>query len=158
MGMDPMCRTGSELSVKADGELAEYIVKMKELPRGWFLSELLAKKLVGETEINRVISCLHRFYKSETSTPEIEQWGTPEKLKISTDENFAQVEPFVGRTLSPAAFETIRHFTNHFYAANEKLFRERVQQHRIRDCHGDLHLDHIHITPEATTTFDCIEL
>src|SRR5213075_2166345 len=46
---------------------------------------------------------------------------------------------------------------NHFYAANEKLFRERVQRHRIRDCHGDLHLDHIHITPEATTIFDCIE-
>jgi uncharacterized protein len=40
---------------------------------------------------------------------------------------------------------------------NEDLFRERIQQHRIRDCHGDLHLDHVHITPEATTIFDCIE-
>jgi uncharacterized protein len=41
--------------------------------------------------------------------------------------------------------------------ANQRLFRERIQQHRIRDCHGDLHLDHVHITPEATTIFDCIE-
>src|SRR5436190_760917 len=153
----PIYKSASGFSFNPQGEIAEYSVKMRELPGGWFLSELLAKKLVGETEINRVISCLHRFYKSETSTPEIEQWGTPEKLKISTDENFAQVEPFVGRTISPAAFETIRHFTNRFYAANEKLFRERVQRHRIRDCHGDLHLDHIHITPKATTIFDCIE-
>jgi aminoglycoside phosphotransferase family enzyme len=58
---------------------------------------------------------------------------------------------------SPAAFEAIRHFTNSFYTANEDLFRERIRQRRIRDCHGDLHLDHIHITPEATTIFDCIE-
>src|SRR5213082_847733 len=153
----PIYKSVSGFSFKAEGAIAEYSVKMRQLPDGWFLSELLVKRFVGENEINRVISCLDRFYESETSTPEIEQWGTPEKLKISTDENFLQVEPFVGRTISPAAFETIRHFTNHFYAANEKLFRERVQQHRIRDCHGDLHLDHIHITLEATTTFDCIE-
>ena len=157
LGVVPIYRTGSDFSFKADGEVAEYSVKMKELPCGWFLSELLAKGLVGETEINRVISCLHRFYESETPSREIEEWGTPEKLKISTNENFVQVESFAGRTISPAAFETIRHFTNRFYAAHENLFRDRIRRHRIRDCHGDLHLDHIHITPESTTIFDCIE-
>jgi len=157
LGVVPIYKTASGFSFKAEAEIAEYSVKMRELQSGWFLSELLAKGLVGETEINRVIACLHRFYESETPSPEIEQWGTPEKLKISTDENFAQVEPFVGRTISPLAFEAIRHFTNQFYVANEKLFRERIQQHRILDCHGDLHLDHIHLTPAATTIFDCIE-
>ena len=37
------------------------------------------------------------------------------------------------------------------------MFYERIQQHRILDCHGDLRLDHVHLTPEATTIFDCIE-
>jgi aminoglycoside phosphotransferase family enzyme/predicted kinase len=157
LGVVPVYESTSGFSFNAEGEIAEYSVKMRELPSGWFLSELLVKGLVGETEINRVISCLHRFYESETPTPEVEQWGTPEKLKISTDENFAQVEPFAGKTISPAAFETIRHFTNSFYVAKEELFLERIQQHWIRDCHGDLHLDHIHLTPEATTIFDCIE-
>ncbi len=157
LGVVPIYKSASGFSFNAEGEIAEYSVKMRELRHGWFLSELLAKDLVGETEINRVISCLDRFYESETPTPEIEQWGTPEKLKISTDENFRQVEPFVGKTISPVALETIRHFTNSFYATNEDLFRNRIRQHRIRDCHGDLHLDHVHITPEATTIFDCIE-
>src|SRR5436190_1963120 len=153
----PIYKSASGFSFNPEGEIAEYSVKMRELPGGWFLSELLVNRLVDENEINRVISCLHRFYESQPPSPVIEEWGRPEKLKISTDENFVQVGQFVGRTISPAALETIRHFTNHFYAANEKLFRERVQRHRIRDCHGDLHLDHIHITPEATTIFDCIE-
>ena len=157
LGVVPIYESASGFSFNAEGEITEYSVKMRELPHGWFLRELLAKNLVGEAEINRMIACLHRFYESETPTPEIEQWGTPQKLKISTDENFVQVEPFMGRTISPVAFETIRHFTNQFYAANEKLFCERIEQHRIRDCHGDLHLDHIHLTPEATTIFDCIE-
>jgi len=153
----PIYKSASGFFFNTEGEIAEYSVKMRELRHGWFLSELLAKGLVGETEINRVISCLHRFYESETPTPEIEQWGTPEKLKISTDENFRQVEPFVGKAISPVALETIRHFTNSFYVTNEDLFRNRIRQHRIRDCHGDLHLDHVHLTPEATTIFDCIE-
>jgi uncharacterized protein len=153
----PIYKTDSGFSFKADGQITEYAVKMRELPHGGFLSELLVKGLVGATEVSRVISTLHRFYESEIPTPEIEEWGTPEKLKISTDENFAQVKPFVGKTISPAAFEAIRHYTNQFCIANKKLFFERIQQHRILDCHGDLHLDHIHLTPEATTIFDCIE-
>ena len=140
-----------------DGEIVEYAVKMRELPQGWFLNELLAKGSIGESEINRVISCLHSFYEAQNPSREIEEWGAPEKLKISTDENFAQVEPFMGKTISPAAFETVRHFTNAFYVANDGLFRERIEQHRIRDGHGDLHLDHVHLTPEETTIFDCIE-
>jgi uncharacterized protein len=150
-------KSTSGFSFNGEGEIVEYAVKMKELPDGWFLGELVEKNLVGEKEINRVISTLHRFYQSETPTPEIEQWGTPEKLKISTDENFAQVEPFIGKTISRSAFDAIRHFTNRFYVGNGNLFRERIQQRRILDCHGDLRLDHVHLTPEATTIFDCIE-
>src|SRR5437660_2420232 len=157
LGVVPIFKTASRFSFNGEGEIAEYCVKMKELPRGWFLSELLTRNLVGEAEINRVLSRLHRFYQSQSPGPDIDLCGTPEKLKISTDENFAQVEPFVGKTISPAAFETVRHFTNQFYKLNENLFRERIQQHRILDCHGDLHLDHVHLTPEATTIFDCIE-
>lgn len=153
----PIYEGPAGFSFETKGEIAEYAVKMRELPDGWFLSELLANGLVGEKEINRVASCLHRFYDSQEPSIEIEEWGRPQKLKISTDENFRQVEPFIGKTISPVAFETIRHFTNHFYAAKESLFRERIQQHRIRDCHGDLHLDHIHITPDALSIFDCIE-
>jgi uncharacterized protein len=167
LGVVPIYKTTSGFSFSPEDEIAEYSVKMRELPHirharrslgeGGFLNELLEKNLVGEKEINRVISILHQFYRAETPTPEIEQWGTPEKLKISTDENFTQVEPFVGKTISSAAFETIRHFTNQFYKLNENLFRERIQQHRILDCHGDLHLGHVHLTPEGTNIFDCIE-
>jgi uncharacterized protein len=153
----PIYKTTSGFSFNGEREVVEYAVKMKELPHGGFLNELLEKNLVGEKEINRVIATLHQFYQAETPTPEIEQWGTSEKLRISTDENFTQVEPFAGKTISSAAFGAIRHYTNQFYVANERLFRERIQQRRILDCHGDLRLDHVHLTPEATTIFDCIE-
>lgn len=153
----PFYETDSGFSFKPPGRIVEYAVKMKELPHGSFVNELLEKNRVGEKEINRVISTLRRFYQAETPTTEIEQWGTPEKLRVSTDENFTQVGSFIGKTISPVVFEAIRHYTNQFYELNENLFHERIQQHRILDCHGDLRLDHVHITSDATTIFDCIE-
>jgi uncharacterized protein len=141
----------------SDGMIAEYCLKMRELPHGWFLSELVANGEVGEVEINRVIARLRSFYESETPRPDIEEWGKPEKLKISTEENFAQVAAFIGETISSLAFDSIQHFTNKFYEANQALFEQRIQQCRIRDCHGDLRLDHVHLTPEAISIFDCIE-
>jgi len=157
LGVAPIYKAASGFSFEGDGEIVEYAVKMRELPHGFFLNESLEKKLVGEKEIEHVILCLHRFYQSQTPTGEIEQWGASEKLKISTDENFTQVEPFIGKTISAAAFGAIRHYTNEFFVTNENFFRERIQHHRVRDCHGDLHLDHIHIAPERLSIFDCIE-
>ena len=158
LGVIPIYKSGPRFSFDADeGRIAEYAVKMRELPHGWFLGELLAKGAVGETELNRVISRLHQFYESENPTSEIEEWGRPERLRISTNENFEQAKPFVGKTVSSVALEAIRQFTNNFYEANRRLFEERIQQRRIRDCHGDLHLDHIHLTPETVTIYDCIE-
>lgn len=153
----PIYKTAESFSFQPGGEIVEYALKMKELPHGWFLSELLSKGTVDEAEIDRIISRLKSFYDRETPTAEIEQWGRSEKLRISTDENFEQVRPFIGKTITPFGFEVIRHFTDEFYVRQKRLFQERVAQHRILDCHGDLRLDHIHITPNAVTIFDCIE-
>ncbi len=131
LGVVPIYKTASGFSFDADGQIAEYAVKMRELPHGCVLNELLGKDRVGEKEIARVILRLHRFYESETPSPEIEQWGAPEKLKISTDENFAQVEPFIGKTISAAAFEAIRHYTNEFYVRNEVRAAIDLRLHRV---------------------------
>lgn len=60
-------------------------------------------------------------------------------------------------TISRPAFETIRFYTDRFYARHERLFASRIRERRIRDCHGDLHLEHIHVTPRALHIYDCIE-
>jgi uncharacterized protein len=48
-------------------------------------------------------------------------------------------------------------YTTAFYARNAGLFDSRVRAHKIRDCHGDLHLEHVHLAPETLSIYDCIE-
>src|SRR5438046_10410019 len=105
----PIYKSASGFSFNPEGEIAEYSVKMRELPGGWFLSELLVNRLVGENEINRVSSCLHRFYESQPPSPVLAEWGRPEKLTIRTDENVVPVRPLEVSSRAPRALHTLRH-------------------------------------------------
>ena len=97
----PIYEAGAGFSFKPSGDVVEYAVQMRELPHGWFLSELLKKNLVGEKEINRVISTLHRFYQAETPTDEIEQ-RLKARNENTAEASDARVEDFQKLT---AAYE-----------------------------------------------------
>ena len=115
---------------------------------------LLRRDQVTTRDLDRIVSKLKDFYEAETPKQKITKWGRIEKLKISTDENFDQTRVFVGLTISRAAFEAIFLYTAVFYTRNAELFKSRVRGHRIRDCHGDLHLEHIHLAPKALSIYD----
>jgi hypothetical protein len=157
LGVEAITREDGGFAFGGGGPVVEYAVKMALLEPGGFLDARLEAGTAGVAELERVASALADFYQTQVGDPGIAEWGSIGKLRISTDENFAQTEAFVGRTLSRAAFEAIRGFTEACYERRRALFEERVAGGWIRDCHGDLHLDHVHVTDEALRIYDCIE-
>ena len=153
----PIFLREGRLAFGAFDEIVEYAVKMRKLEDRYFMLRLLKKGQVGPQELDRLVSTLKTFYEGQNPTEEVAAWGRIEKLKISTDENFRQTEDFIGFTISQPAFETIRFYTDNFYLRNADLFETRIREQRIRDCHGDLHLEHIHISPATLSIYDCIE-
>jgi aminoglycoside phosphotransferase family enzyme len=141
----------------AAGEIVEYAVKMRLLCEGGFLDQRLARGEVGESDLDRIVERLSDFYASQHPSAEVEAHGRIPALRVSTDENFSQTREFAGRTLSGAAYEAISSYTERCFMVHEALFEERVRERRILDCHGDLHLEHIHLTPDALNIYDCIE-
>jgi len=157
LGVVPISRHDGGFVFGEGGPVVEYAVQMRRLANGHFLHQLVERGEATRGDLNRIVRVLKRFYESQTPTGEIEDWGRIARLRVSTDENFRQTREFVGRTLSRAAFEALRRYTDRFYARHAQLFASRLRERRIRDCHGDLHLEHIHLTPRALQIFDCIE-
>ena len=157
LGVVPISLRKGRLAFGPFDEIVEYAVKMRKLEDRYFMLSLLKKGQVGTPELDRLVSTLKTFYEAQNPAEEVTAWGRIEKLKISTDENFRQTEDFIGFTISRPAFETIRFYTDNFYLRNADLFESRIRQQRIRDCHGDLHLEHIHISPATVSIYDCIE-
>src|SRR6266536_1643180 len=157
LGVVPISTTSGRFTFGAGDKVVEYAVKMRKLSDRYFLDQLIERGAVKPEDLDRIAGTLKLFYESQHPTEEIEAWGRTDRLKISTDENFRQTEAFIGQTLSRPVFETIRFYTDDFYSRHPDLFASRIQDKWIRDCHGDLHLEHIHLTPRALHIYDCIE-
>ncbi len=157
----PITRTaGGALRFGGPGRPVEYALVMRYIPEEWVLRHRLQSgpNAVRRTDIRRIIRHLvRRLYCGQTPSPEVTAWGTPERLRISTDENFEQTRPFLGLTLSPIAYTVIASYTEAFYTVAASLLVRRTAQGRILECHGDLHSEHIAYTNRRILIYDCIE-
>lgn len=138
-------------------EVVEYAVKMKQLAPEYFLHRYIDRGELQQEHLDRVAGRLAEFYQNQkTETPHA-KWGQIETIKVNTDENFDQTEPFIGQTIDRNTFEAIRYFTHRYYRQRPSLFQQRISAGCIVEGHGDLHLEHIHITDEQVRIYDCIE-
>ncbi len=141
----------------SDTQIVEYALKMHELSAQDFLKQRLLRNAVGSAELRRIAARLQVFYQNQPASAAIAECGRIDQLRRVTDENFAQTRDYLGLTISPPAFAAIQHYTNFFYAQHTPLFATRITEGRIVDGHGDLHLEHIHLTDESICIYDCIE-
>ncbi|PYK75525.1 MAG: hypothetical protein DME42_02310 [Verrucomicrobia bacterium] len=157
LGVLPIYRNRDGLHFGADGEVLEYAVQMRRLNDDGFLSWRLARDSPSASELERVVKKLGDFYRQQNSSPEIASWGRIDKLRLSTDENFAQTEQFVGDLISRPAFEALRRFNELSYERCREVFERRCAEGRILDCHGDLRCEHVHFSDAQVNIIDCIE-
>lgn len=152
----PIVKQGSKISLGGQGEIIDYAVKMRRLPRDKMLNELIAKGQLPDDTPIRIAQKLAAFHKKAETGDAISVFGSLDNIKFNTDEDFRQTEKYIGTTIAAEKFRRIKDFTNRFIEDNVPLFRKRVTGGRIRDCHGDLHAAHICVT-NGICIYDCIE-
>lgn len=138
------------------GHIADYAVRMKRIPQELLMKSLFQRGVLGQKHLDGLASVLARFHQRADNSPEIDSFGMPERFKINTDENFEQTRRYIGKTIENDDFRILLEWTDSFYKENEGLFHERISAGKIRDCHGDLHMEHICFS-EPIAVFDCIE-
>ncbi|MBN2063019.1 MAG: hypothetical protein JW882_21630 [Deltaproteobacteria bacterium] len=153
----PILYDGKDYKVgEGRGEVVEYAVKMNRIPEKLIMKSEFETGRLTKNHLSDVAETLVNFHQTADWSPEIERFGEPDIFKITTDENFEQTERYIDVTLDRECFSTIRHWTNDFFQKNRDLFYERIRDRKIRDCHGDLHMEHI-LLSRPVSMFDCIE-
>ena len=152
----PVTFDGAKYAVAGDGETVEYAVKMKRLSDDDLLKSKFKKGDVSSDDLQRIGRAIADFHKRSEKSKEIDKFGTLEVIKFNTDENFQQTEEFVGNSILKKQYQDLKKWTDEFYKNHEQQFKQRIQDGKIRDCHGDLHMEHICLT-DPIIIFDCIE-
>lgn len=149
-------KEGRHTLIGNDGEVVEYAVRMRRIPDEALMKSVFDRGRLTNEHLEGVAGVLAGFHLRGDRSEEIDRFGRPEAFRVNTDENFQQVEKYVGLTVDRALFDTIRKWTASFYRSHSAQFEERVRAGRVRDCHGDLHMEHVCIL-EGYPIIDCIE-
>jgi len=143
----------------AQGEIVDYMVKMRRLPR----AKMLDRKIrCGDRDLPQQIERLapRLLELLAGSPPVLDMSGQQilDSIRFSCEENLSQLHPYVDSLLPRQAWNVLSEYTRRVLSSEglEQRLLERVTQGYVREGHGDLHAEHICLT-EPIVIYDCIE-
>jgi uncharacterized protein len=156
LGVVPVTRGPTGLVVGGSAVPVEFAVQMQRLPADRMMDRLLEARALTREMVGQVADVLVPFHAHANAGPDVARYGTPEEIQMLWDEHFAQVAPFVGRTLTPIQDGFLKSMVAAWSVRKKTVLAERVAQGRIRDGHGDLRTSSVCFT-EPPAIFDCLD-
>jgi uncharacterized protein len=129
---------------------------MREMPQERMMNRLLPAGEVREKDIRALVRKLVPFYRKARTGEGVNHFGQVEVITKNTEENFIQTLAYVDRLIDSQAYHLLVSRTRDFLKKEKNLFRKRLREGRIRDCHGDLHSANICLD-KTIQIYDCIE-
>lgn len=152
----PITKENGRFIIGGGGRIEEYAVKMRRLPQDAMMDALLSRNKVTPEMVGQVAGILVEFHKKAATSEEITRQGGIDAVIQNTSENFSQTEKYFGIIIAPETYQHIKTYTEEFIQANRALFHKRMDEGKVRDCHGDLHANHICFY-KGICIYDCIE-
>jgi aminoglycoside phosphotransferase family enzyme len=156
IGVFPVTYDGEKHGINGKGKIVDYAVKMKRLQDEDLMKFRFKDGRITSDDIERVAGSIAGFHKNSARSKEIDKFGGLDMVRFNMAENFQQTKDFIGDTITSEQFNDLRKWTDDFYKRQHDLFSQRVKDGRIRDCHGDLHMEHVCLE-DPIVIFDCIE-
>ncbi len=139
-------------------------VVMQRLADTDMLKYLVQTDNINPTLLDAIARFVAHFHTTTYTDEHIASFGDMSVVGGNWEENFAQMHPYIGRTLDADTYDQISGYIRNFMRKRAAFFANRVREQRIRDCHGDLRLDHIYVLNHQEHTqvpriaiLDCIE-
>ena len=157
-----LTQDGEAIAIDSGGETIEYAVKMRQFPQSAMLSDQFERGLIDEEKVRQLATTAAQFHDKTETSEHIRSYGTIPAIREAFDENYEQTVGFTGgdditKPQTQKQFDETKAYTDNFFETQEALFQKRLDQDRIRACHGDLHLGNICEWEDQIYLFDCIE-
>ena len=133
------------------GNVIDYAVVMIRLPDEATLEARVCAGTATPAMLTSVARHIAAFHASTHTDEHIASFGSLEVVRGNWEENFEQMKPYIGRTIDTDTYNLIAGYIRRFMHDRAALFGSRINEGRVRDCHGDLRLQHVYILDEYRT-------
>ncbi|MDX8395111.1 MAG: AAA family ATPase [Mariprofundaceae bacterium] len=150
----PISQHHNQFTLGKQGEIIDYCLKMRQFNQHDIFDQHLTSNTFNPIWMDQLAYTMATFHSSTPPSPANTSFGQPSDLwqHIETSINIAKTHPEIDLDL-----EQLHHNSHKTYHASLNPLKQRQQQGKIKDCHGDLHLKNIALINGTPTPFDCIE-
>ncbi|MBV6622028.1 MAG: AAA family ATPase [Rivularia sp. (in: Bacteria)] len=139
------------------GEAVEYALKMRQFPQETLFSEMFERGKLEEQHIARLAKVVAQYHQGAATNDYISSFGEVTQVQAAFDENYQQTKKYIGVAQTQQQLNQTKYYTDKFFSDRAQLFKSRIANKSIRECHGDLHLRNICLWHSQVMLFDCIE-
>lgn len=153
----PVTFDGQSYRLSGEGEHAEYALVMRQFNEERVMKRLIEAGTLTDGQVAELGKRLAEIHGGADSVPPERGLGTYDSVRFDCEENFEQLSPFLGDFVDAETWNAVKEGTLGFLERHRDLFQFRLSSGSVRDCHGDLHTEHIIFEEKALYIFDCIE-
>nr|CAD5982638.1 putative protein Rv2004c [Planktothrix pseudagardhii] len=135
----------------------EYALKMRQFPEENLLINLFAQDKLTIKEMEELGKVVAEFHQSCPTNDEILKFGEIAQIRHSIDGNYQKTQKYIGCCQTQEQYEQTKQYTDSCFETHDAIFKSRIENRWIRECHGDLHLKNICIYQDKILLFDRIE-
>lgn len=157
LGLLPLFGDENNPSFSGEGEVLEYVIKMRQFNQDHLLNNLLANEELTRVHINEVAQQVADFHDRTEVAGVESRFGTPEQVMFPVQQNFDQIRPLLTDKADLQQLDQIEAWAQDTFTLLTPVFEQRKAEGKIRACHGDLHLGNITLFENKIRLFDCIE-
>lgn len=138
-------------------DVDEPVVVMRRMPADKNLSRIIIEGGDAASPLRAVAHQLAAFHETAEYSERIASCASPEALQRKWSSNLYETQRFIGGPLTPERHEAIGRMADRYLDGRTALLRQRVDQRRVRDAHGDVKADDIFCLDDGPRILDCLE-
>ncbi len=154
-----------ETSDPSLGTIADYTVQMQQFPQEALLSQLFQQDKLAPAMLQELGILVAQFHTQAEIQTDLQSYGSLPSIQEVAANNYAISAEFIASepVAGPETPQTrtqytqTQNFTDQFFEEHADWFVQRQAEGKIREGHGDLHLNNICFYPDKIRIFDCIE-
>jgi uncharacterized protein len=143
--------------IGTDGLPCDHLVVMRRMPVARRLATLVREGVDVTDGLRRVARLVTAFHERTATSAAIAAAPSPEAVRRNWEDNFAQMQRFVGAVLDPEVACRVELLARRYLDGRGPLLEQRVATGMVRDGHGDLLGDDIFLLEDGPRILDCIE-
>jgi hypothetical protein len=155
LGTVPICGPADAPRVDGPGTPIEWAVKLVQFDQSDLLDARFEAGKLSVADCQRLGAEIARVQATEAIAAPADGHGTSEGIRAVAGMNLGEIRRH--RPDAATRVDRIEAWLAERITAGEGAFRRRIEDGRIRECHGDLHLANVVLLDGRPVAFDSIE-